>query len=213
MRQYAEHRRARGLAGGTHVAVRKAIRDGRLTTKSATKRGRRWLIDPTKADREWNENTAGPKQRDPETLSTARKAAAEARRAELAQAEQGRLFGDDSAPRPRRSSTEASDGGSETMAKAQRIRAVYEARMAELRYRERAGELVRRSDVEGTTFQIFRSLRDRVFAVIDRIGPLCAAETSEAQVREIMREDLARAFSEVADSLTPPERTDDAIAG
>src|SRR5690349_21096524 len=47
LRQYATHRRRLGLAGGTHEAVRKAIRSGRVTL------GTDGQLDPRRADAEW----------------------------------------------------------------------------------------------------------------------------------------------------------------
>lgn len=54
IRAYARHRKAAGLAGGTHRAVQVAIRDGRLS-KSITKDGK--IADVAGADAEWTSTT------------------------------------------------------------------------------------------------------------------------------------------------------------
>jgi hypothetical protein len=56
LRQYAAHRRAAALPGGTLAAVQKALRAGRITAT----RGR---IDPEQADRDWAVNTDPSYQR------------------------------------------------------------------------------------------------------------------------------------------------------
>ena len=47
IREYARHRRAAGLKGGTPAAVHKAIQSGRI------RRDERGLIDPDQADAQW----------------------------------------------------------------------------------------------------------------------------------------------------------------
>lgn len=54
IREYARHRKAAGLAGGTHRAVQVAIRDGRLS-KSVTPDGK--IADVPAADAEWASTT------------------------------------------------------------------------------------------------------------------------------------------------------------
>jgi len=64
IREYARHRKERGLAGGTHKAVQAAIRDGRLMR--AVRDGK---IDASIADSEWRAVTLS--QRIPRTGPTA----------------------------------------------------------------------------------------------------------------------------------------------
>jgi hypothetical protein len=53
LRGYARHRRALGLPGGTHQAVRKAIEGGRIASGPDG-------IEPEVADRQWEANTWRP---------------------------------------------------------------------------------------------------------------------------------------------------------
>jgi hypothetical protein len=55
LRGYAQHRKARGLPGGTLKAVQKAIGDDRISV--VTLDGRSRIADPEAADREWAANT------------------------------------------------------------------------------------------------------------------------------------------------------------
>jgi hypothetical protein len=55
-RQYAEHRKARGLPGGTQAAVNKAVSAGRIA-KVIDAASKRLMIDPAIADAQWASNT------------------------------------------------------------------------------------------------------------------------------------------------------------
>jgi hypothetical protein len=55
-RQYAEHRKARGLPGGTQAAVNKAAATGRIT-KVIDPESKKPMIDPAIADAQWERNT------------------------------------------------------------------------------------------------------------------------------------------------------------
>ena len=51
IRAYAEHRKKRGLTGGSAWSVQKALKEGRI------KKGEDGKIDPAQADRDWQRNT------------------------------------------------------------------------------------------------------------------------------------------------------------
>lgn len=55
-RAYAEHRRTRGLMGGTQAAVNKAVASGRIT-KVVDPESKKLMIDPAIADAQWERNT------------------------------------------------------------------------------------------------------------------------------------------------------------
>lgn len=99
LREYARHRKAAGLAGGTLRAVQVAIRDGRLS-KSLT-RDRKRIASAAAADREWEATTqadrvplsgpTAPAEPPPSLMeSRARREAAEAELAEIELAEKRR---------------------------------------------------------------------------------------------------------------------------
>ncbi|MFM9890722.1 MAG: hypothetical protein ACKVOE_08825 [Rickettsiales bacterium] len=60
LRAYAAHRKNRGLSGGSHASVQKAIKAGRITQEHDGK------INPARADCEWAGNTINVSQ---ETLT------------------------------------------------------------------------------------------------------------------------------------------------
>ena len=57
LQQYANHRKALGLRGTSHVAVRDACIDGRLSAPAVRRIGRNWEIDPVLADQQWADAT------------------------------------------------------------------------------------------------------------------------------------------------------------
>ena len=58
LQSYADHRKAQGLRGASHVAVLKAIDTGRLTEPAVRKVNGRWQIDAPLADAQWAGNTS-----------------------------------------------------------------------------------------------------------------------------------------------------------
>ena len=66
IRAYAEHRRAKGLQGGSAWSVQKALKAGRIS------RGEDGKIDPKQADAEWELNTNASKRPISDCEATAR---------------------------------------------------------------------------------------------------------------------------------------------
>lgn len=83
--QYAKHRKALGLPGGTLTAVRNAINDGRIV------KGDDGLIDVQQADADWLANTGNPKQAPPAIAES--KAKFEAERATIQRLKRKQLEG------------------------------------------------------------------------------------------------------------------------
>ncbi len=57
LQQYADHRKAMGLRGATHVSVLRAIKNGRLSPPAVERQGKGWEIDPGLADEQWAQAT------------------------------------------------------------------------------------------------------------------------------------------------------------
>jgi phage terminase Nu1 subunit (DNA packaging protein) len=57
LQAYANHRKALGLRGTSHVAVLKAIERGRLMAPAVERKGRGWEINPELADQQWADTT------------------------------------------------------------------------------------------------------------------------------------------------------------
>mgnify|MGYP001039313779 CR=1 FL=1 len=170
LRGYAKHR------GVTLRAVQKAIQSGRIRPTPEGK------LDPAQADADWERNT-GPRAgvsiafpSPPPRPAPPPQAVAEPPRAEL-----------------------GATGGLD-YARARAVRENYLARLAKLEYEERLGKLLSRDEVTVAAFNRFRTFRDGVLNIPDRVSALLAAETDPAKVHEVLRTEIRKALLEFADS-------------
>jgi len=169
IRAYAAYRKERGLPGGSAWSVKKALRDGRIS------RNQHGKIDPTVADREWEENTNPAQRRDHKKLSEQAKARHE----------------------------EQSSGGSEQpdvppYSQSRAIKEAYQARLSRLMYEEKKGSLVSADEVKFEAFRRARMARDQILAITDRVAPILAAEDDEERIREILDSELRDALEVLA---------------
>lgn len=185
LRAYAKSRGDRGLPGHTHRAVKKAIDDGRLVR--AVRKGSKGqpLIDAETADREWAGKTDPAQQREPGPAHEPR---------------QTGLFGELDEPRV---GDAPSDGASAQLGReirtSQAKRLHFRARLEELNYRNRAGELVERAVVEREHAQLAREIVQQLEAVPDRICSHCAATTDSHRVKMIIQGAIHQALRSLID--------------
>lgn len=150
-RAYAAHRKRKGLPGGTDGAVRRAIKDGRLSKRVLTPDGR--IKSAKAADAEWLAST----------------------KADMVP------LGGPTAPKMRRSPTApsptkivAAEADSPTgpqvndLAVARARREAAQARMAELELARQEGELVLAKDVEARLADVFLRCRTKLLGVPTR---------------------------------------------
>lgn len=189
-RAYARHRKARGLSGHSHQSVTKAIEAGRLDESLVYDAAGTVHIHPEVADREWDENTDGQKQR----------AAAGGRPALEDTSGQGKLFeepaGESHAGGPSPDEKRVQDALRESNA----MLKAYQARRAELDYRQAAGELCEVSEVKKTVSRLFRQTRDSILSVPDRLSSILAGEERPKVVQEILRAELEKCLAALADA-------------
>jgi hypothetical protein len=182
IRAYARHRKELGLTGGTHRAVQVAIARGRLKSSVSIENGKP-KIDPVAADQEWTANTDTLRARgggDPT---------------------KGRPFGSLDGP-PKDDARESGDLSVADQARqAQAFRLTYQAKLAELEYRQRVAELIVAADVLFEQTKAARELRDRLRAMRDRLAPLLAAETDPHRVGLLLEGEIDRALAEFVRSL------------
>lgn len=142
-----EYAQRRGISP---QAVRKAIREGRLR-QAVTFEGRNARIDADAADAEWTRNTSSSKQRTAEQINAGKAAAAAA-------------------------STTAPRSGIPSQAQAMAMRTAYQAKLLELDFKQRQGELVNAADMDRQRFESGRRVRDAIL----RLGPLMVGEIAKA---------------------------------
>lgn len=181
LQQYANHRKSQGLRGQSHVAVLKAINDGRLSSKAARKEGTRWIIDPQQADLEWGVNTeqegrgtgrAGESEED--SLPIGRSSAA------LREADMPTMKGI-----PNRSTSRA-------------VREAYMAKLAVVQFEKETNSRVPRAEVEKEAFELARRVRELILSVPDRVSHDLASISDAALVHV----KLTTALREALEQLT-----------
>lgn len=178
--QYAAHRKANKLPGGSREAVRRAVDEGRIGTINGK-------IYPQIADTDWAKNTRT--RLSPQAASTASNGP------ELPLTE----------PAAPPAEPQAADPGPRdsdyTAARARRERA--DAESAELELHRKKGLLVQREDVDRAFFEMFREVRDRLAATAKRtaaeVSSLTSAEACETVIERehrIVLELLTTSFRE-----------------
>jgi len=186
LRAYGRHRKALGLEGGSHEAVRQAIIDRRIVD-GVTANGK---IIVEIADAEWERNT-GPR---PNERPRARAKTGIAGAAGQTQRAVTQLA---SAP-------PVSFGGSNyQLDRARRENVKLRKEVIELRKLEE--KFINADEAKVAHFNESRMLRDRAFNIRDRAAPLLAAETDQKKCWEILDSELRLAFGEYADGKLDEE--------
>jgi hypothetical protein len=177
LQAYADHRKAQGLRGQSHVAVINAIKDGRLSPPAVQRQGRGWIINAELADAQWAGRT------DP--------------------GNEGTKGGSDlpiGRPSPVATVGNASAvKGGPPLAISKQVKAAYDAKLAELEYKTKSGELVPVADVKAQAFTLARAVRDGLLALPDRVAPMLAATQDAAQVHRLLSEEIRVALRGLSD--------------
>lgn len=172
LNEYAKHRKDRGLKGTTHVAIIRAIESGRLDGNAARRDGRRWVIDPQEADRQWAANTDG----------------------------KTRGSGNGPADLTAESPLPSSGGGVPNLSYSKAVREAYMARLAAIQYEREAGSRVLRAEVEKAAFELARRVREQLMNIPDRVSFDIAAETNPTKVHLILSDAITDALTELTDA-------------
>lgn len=199
LQAYANHRKAMGLRGQSHVAVLNAINDGRLTPPAVERHGRSWVINAELADEQWAARTdltgggealerpIGPPPRDAAPPPPPAPAAPRAAKAAPA------------APPPPAPGRASFGANGPSLAISRQVRAAYEAKLKELEFKERAGELVPAADVKREAFSLARALRDGLMRIPDRVAPLLAATTDARKAHQMLSDEIRVALRGLGD--------------
>lgn len=170
LRAYARHRADLGLPGSSLQAVQRARDKGRITLEPDG------TVDPDRADREWIQNT---------DLTDAPGAVVEAHARVAAPAAAAGVVkapaGDDGVPRL-----------GTTLPENNAVKAYWQARTAELEFKEAAGELVPAAGVRSELEGVFRSCRTKLLGVPARVRQQIPHLTAEevVMVENLVREAL-----------------------
>ena len=181
LKQYADHRKALGLRGQTHVAVINACNDGRLSEPAVRREGRSWIINAELADEQWATRT------DP--------------------SEYGGQAGGGSRPigietpvqqRPATLPSSPSPKGGPSLAVSKQVKAAYEAKLTELEYKERSGEMGNLQDVRKEAARLARQVRDLLLIVPSRNAAKVAVMSDPEEIRALLQAEIESALRGLA---------------
>ena len=183
LQAYANHRKALGLRGTSHVAVINAIKGERLTPPAVRREGSRWIINPELADEQWATRTdpseyggqagGGSRPIGIETLVQQRPAT--------------------SPPPPA-----AAAKGGPSLAVSKQVKAAYEAKLTELEYKERSREMGSLQDVRKEAARLARQVRDLLLIVPSRNAAKVAAMSDPEDIRALLQQEIELALKGMA---------------
>jgi hypothetical protein len=188
LRAYARHR------GVSLRAVQKALETGRIERTAAGK------VDVQLADTQWDRRTAPrpliTKQNDPPQDPP----------------KQGVVSGGKSgSPEPKRVLNAIADppidlpkgdlpgASGVNYSRARAFRENYLARMSKLEFEERSGKLINQAEVKVVAFNKYRTFRDGMLNIPDRLAAVLAAESESAKVHEILTTEIRKALQDYSD--------------
>lgn len=85
-------------------------------------------------------------------------------------------------------------------------RELYRAKMAQLEYEEKCGQLIRADEVEQAAFRMSRQVRDAILSIPARLAGILAAESEQRRIHELLEQELRQALEALAgpENETPP---------
>jgi hypothetical protein len=175
LQAYANHRKALGLRGTSHVAVINAYNDGRLSEPAVRREGRNWIINAELADAQWATRT-DPSEKGAMGGGTARP------------------IGTTPAAAATTDQPPAAAKGGPPLAISKQVKAAYEAKLTELEYKERSGEMGNLQDVKRQAAKLARQVRDLLLIIPSRNAARLAAMSDPEDVRSLLEEEIEGAL-------------------
>jgi hypothetical protein len=176
LRAYARHRKV------SLRAVQKAIESGRI---QKTPTGQ---IDVEAADALWASRTA------PRPQTAPRNKAIPVPQTEMSARRDEVLH-----PGPQESRSELPAGNAIDYSRARAVRENYLARLSKIEFEEKSGKLVNRDEVQVTAFNKYRTFRNSMLNIPDRVAAVLAAESDPGRVHEILTNEIRTALQEFSD--------------
>lgn len=176
--------------GVSTYTIQRAVQDGRISTIESPD-GRK-LIDPEKADVEWEANT------DPKRRGSLRKK--KARGPDPSDDEKA----DETIESLAKEDQELREGKTPPFAASRALREAYAAKLARLEYEERSNALVDAEKVQKEAMKAGRIVRDAILNVPARISADLASETDPLKLEKKLREELIAALRDLADETLRP---------
>lgn len=175
---YAKHR------GVTHGAVAKAIKSGRLKKSLVTGDDGKLRINPTLADKEWASNTSQAMQRTPAETPAAVSHKPDAKPKP----------GKPDAPPPEHSV----DAECMDLNESRALKERYNALLAQLDYKVKAGILIDAAEARRAAFNMARKAREMLNSIADRIAPVVAGTDNQFECHSIITAEIRRVLDELS---------------
>jgi hypothetical protein len=199
LREFARRRKV------TLGAVQKAIKSGRVGDDAIERNqlGRVVKIDEDLANAHWAANTdpveaARNGQFHTPASGSAAAGTVESPAVPAGQGEQLQL--EEPGATSAAPGVSAAAGGSQSQyLDARARRENFEAKSAELKYLENVGLLVSASEAREAAFRRYRTLRDKLINIPDRVATILAAERDPVVVHKLLTEELKRVLNELSD--------------
>lgn len=103
---------------------------------------------------------------------------------------------------------EATEKGEATLAAAKKAKAVYDAKLAELEYKKKAGILVEKDQVYKALFAFGQELRNNLLNIPDRIMPDIRAAVTDSEAHAMLYEAIAKELEKLAEMAQRPLTSD-----
>ena len=87
-------------------------------------------------------------------------------------------------------------------AKFRSVREAYQAKLAQLDYEERAGQLLKKAEVERETFDVARQVRDRFLSLPQELAGTLVSMEDEREIKKFLRAKIRDTLMEVADNVS-----------
>lgn len=204
LQAYANHRKALGLRGTSHVAVLNAIREERLSPPAVRREGRNWIIDAELADEQWATRTdpseygaMGGGTSRPIGITPPEPPAPPALPPALPAVRSGRAA---PAPPPPEPPPPPAVKGAPSLAVSKQVKAAFEAKLSELEYRQRSGEMVSLQDVRNEAAGLARQVRDLLLIIPGRNAARVAAMSDPEEIKELLLQEIEAALKGLANA-------------
>jgi len=177
---YAKHRKFLGLAGGSLMAVQKAMAAARIPVTRDAKGG--YVVDFAAADAQWAANTHPTQGRETKEETQPPR---QQQPSKTAPADSTGIKAD-----PGKGDSAAVNASSLKFNIGRAAKMAYEAATAELNYKVRVGELVERAKEESRAKALAIEIKDKLLGIPDRLSALLAAESDALRVHIMLTDEI-----------------------
>jgi hypothetical protein len=86
-----------------------------------------------------------------------------------------------------------------TLAECQRLHERYKGALKQLEFDQKSGRLVPADEVKAAAFEIGRSIRDQIMNIPPRLGPILAGESDPNRIVKMLNDEFRKALEQMTD--------------